>query len=114
MMNAYMTLAIAALLTLPARPTQADFFTPSHACYRPQKPYQFDSEEEVQRYKDQVEDYRHCINDFIEEQQDAARKHQDAAQEAMQEWNDFVNFDQPWSSLNPKKNPKAGRSGFAP
>ena len=107
-------IAIAALVMLSAQPVQADFFTPSHACSRPHQSYPSDSEEEVQRYKDQVEEYRHCINDFIEEQQDAVRTHQNAVQEALEEWNDFLRLEQSWSSPGPKKMPKTGRFGFAP
>jgi hypothetical protein len=71
----------------------ADMFTPSHSCSKPYKPYQFSSDWEVRQFQDEVEDYKRCINDFVEEQEDAVRKHQEAAQEAIDEWNSFVNYE---------------------
>lgn len=68
-------------------------FTPSHSCSKPYKPYQFDSDWELRQFQDDVEDYKRCISDFVEEQEDAVRKHQEAAQEAIDEWNSFVNYE---------------------
>jgi len=68
-------------------------FTPSHSCSKPYKPYKFNSEWDIRQFQDDVEDYKQCISDFVEEQDDAVRKHQNAAQEAIDEWNSFVNYE---------------------
>jgi len=68
-------------------------FAPSHSCSKPYKPYQFDSDWEVRRFRDEVDDYKRCIGEFVEEQEEAVRAHQDAAQEAIDEWNNFVNYE---------------------
>ncbi|MFC1720111.1 hypothetical protein ACFL00_03110 [Pseudomonadota bacterium] len=75
------------LILLAVNPvlTDADMFTPSHSCSKPYKPYEFEDERAVDRFKDEVEDYQRCIDDFVEEQNDAIRKHQRAAQEAIDE-----------------------------
>ena len=69
---------------------QADTFQPSHPCSQPYKPFEFTSDWELRNFLDEVEDYRQCIEDFVEEQQDAIRKHSAAAEEAIEEWNDYV------------------------
>lgn len=71
----------------------ADMFGPSHNCFKPHKPFEFNSESQVRQFRNDVEMYRLCINRFIEEQQDAAAVHQDAAGDAIDEWNRFVNFE---------------------
>jgi len=71
----------------------ADSFFISHSCYKPSKPYSFNNEWEVEAFKSEVEDYKRCISDFVEEQNDAARRHQEAAEEAISEWNSFVNYE---------------------
>ena len=57
----------------------ADMFAPSHSCYKPSKPYQFNSEWEVSSFKSEVESYRNCIQNFVEEQNDSIRNHRNAA-----------------------------------
>jgi len=42
---------------------------------------------------DEVEDYKDCIDEFIEEQNEAIRKHQEAIEDAIDEWNHFVNYE---------------------
>lgn len=81
------------LLMLFVGAARADMFTPSHSCSKPYKLYRFNSEWEVQQFRDDVEDYKQCIGDFVEEQEDAVRKHQSAAQEAIEGWNSFVNYE---------------------
>jgi hypothetical protein len=71
----------------------ADMFTPSPSCYRPSKPYQFNSQYEIDQFMDEVETYKQCINDFVEEQGDAVQNHRNAADEAIDEWNSFVNYE---------------------
>lgn len=41
----------------------------------------------------EVESFKQCIEDFVEEQNDASRKHQSAAEEAIDEWNNYVNHE---------------------
>lgn len=80
-------------LTITAAPLNADWFQPSHSCSKPYKPYQFSSEWEYNNFVDEVEDYRNCISDFVDEQNEAAAAHQAAAEEAIDEWNRFVNYE---------------------
>lgn len=68
-------------------------FQPSHSCSKPFKPFQFTSEWDLQLFTDQVRIYRQCIQNFVDEQQEAIRVHSAAAEEAIEEWNDFVNFE---------------------
>lgn len=74
-------------------PALSDTFRPSHSCSKPYKPIQFNTEYEVEQFNMAVERYKRCINDFVEEQMDEAEKHQEAANEAIQEWNNFVNWE---------------------
>ncbi|WP_227499664.1 hypothetical protein ABWH88_12955 [Marinobacter adhaerens] len=76
-----------------ALPVLADMFAPSHSCYEPSKPYEFTSQWEVDQFNSEVEDYRSCINRFVEEQQEAAAAHQQAAQDAIGDWNSFVQYE---------------------
>lgn len=79
------------LVTFPL--VQADTFTPSHYCSKPYKPYEFNSKWEIDNFLSEVEDYRNCIEEFVDEQQSAIRKHQQAADDAIDEWNSFVNYE---------------------
>ena len=90
----YRLAALAAiLLSGIAMPAAADMFSPSHSCSKPHKPYQFEDEWDVRRFKNEVEDYKQCIADFVDEQNDEARNHEEAAQEAIDEWNNYVNYE---------------------
>lgn len=71
----------------------ADSYSPSHSCYQPSKPYEFNDQWEVDRFNNEVEEYRDCISDFVEEQNDAIRRHQTAAEEAIDDWNNFVRWE---------------------
>jgi len=72
---------------------KADMFTPTPSCSKPYKPYQFTDQYQVDNFNSEVESYKRCINDFVDEQNDAARKHANAAEEAINEWNSFVNYE---------------------
>tara|TARA_R110002050_G_scaffold294758_1_gene452876 strand:- start:1869 stop:2153 length:285 start_codon:yes stop_codon:yes gene_type:complete len=76
-----------------ATPAWADMFTPSHSCSKPYKPYEFNDQYEIDNFRSEVESYKRCIEDFVEEQNDAAIKHQNAAEEAIDEWNSYVNYE---------------------
>lgn len=76
-----------------ALPVFADMFAPSNSCYEPSKPFEFNSQMEVDQFNSEVEGYRSCINRFIEEQQEAAAAHQQAAQDAIGDWNSFVQYE---------------------
>lgn len=79
------------LASIPIRTASAaDLFTPSSSCIKPTKPPQFTSEWEVDQFMSRVESYKSCIRQFVDEHREAARKHQDAANEAIEEWNNFV------------------------
>lgn len=71
----------------------ADTFTPSQYCSKPFKPLKFNSEHDVQMYKNDVERYRQCILDFVDEQERAIENHQRAAEQAIDEWNRFVQLE---------------------
>lgn len=80
------------VLCLPSS-VMADMFSPSHSCSKPYKPYEFRDQYEIDNFMRQVEAFKQCINDFVEEMNDAARKHQEAAEEAIDEWNNYVNYE---------------------
>lgn len=71
----------------------ADTFNPSHSCSKPYKPYEFEDEWEVRRFEDEVEEYKQCLMDFVDEQNEEIRNHEDAAEEAIEEWNNYVNYE---------------------
>lgn len=75
------------------RLASADMFTPSHSCSKPYKPYEFNNQYEVDNFMSEVEWFKKCIEDFVEEQNDATRNHQSAAEEAIDEWNNYVNYE---------------------
>lgn len=72
---------------------QADRFKPSHSCIKPIKPYKFTSEWEVTQYSNEVERYQRCISDFVNEQNKAIETHQKAAQDAIEDWNRYVQYE---------------------
>lgn len=69
----------------------ADIFSPSHSCSKPYKPYQFRDQYEVDRFNSEVKQFKKCINDFVEEQNEASKKHLQAGQDAIDDWNSYVN-----------------------
>ena len=71
----------------------SDSYAPSHYCRKPYKPYEFNSQFEIDAYMGEVERYKRCIMHFIEEQEDAMEVHREAAEEALEEWNRFVRFE---------------------
>jgi hypothetical protein len=40
-----------------------------------------------------VQRYKNCIQDFVDEQNQAIETHQQAADDAIDEWNRFVNYE---------------------
>ncbi|MGR5382331.1 hypothetical protein [Vibrio harveyi] len=85
--------ALSTLLSIFSTTALADMFQPSHSCSKPYKPYQFNSQYEVDSFNDDVRRYQQCINDFVEEQNDAVRNHAEAAEQAINDWNNFVNYE---------------------
>lgn len=67
-------------------------FQNSHSCWEPTKPFLFDSQYKVDRFMDEVKEYKRCIEDFIETEKENIKKHQNAIEEAIDDWNSFVNF----------------------
>ncbi len=63
----------------------------SHSCSKPYKPYEFSSRDELDNFLDDIERYKDCINDFVDEEKQNIRTHQDSINNAIEEWNDFVN-----------------------
>lgn len=84
---------IGATMLAIAFPVMADMFTPSHSCSKPYKPYQFNSQWELDNFNDEVQSFKRCISDFVDEQNEAAQRHQEAASDAIDEWNNFVNYE---------------------
>ena len=84
------SLCIVSALTIPVF---ADMFAPSPICSKPSKPYQFNSQWEIDSFYSDVERYKQCIQNFIEEQNQAVEIHQQAASDAIDEWNRFVNYE---------------------
>jgi hypothetical protein len=85
---------IASFLALTiSMPVLSDMFTPSHSCSKPIKPYQFNSQWELDNFNNDVDMFKSCIQDFIDEQNRAAKKHAQAADDAIEEWNNFVNYE---------------------
>jgi hypothetical protein len=80
-------------LCLLANPLSADIFVSSPYCSKPYKPYEFDSQYELDNFNDEVQQFKRCISDFVDEQNQAARHHQQAAEDAIEEWNRFVNYE---------------------
>ena len=74
-------------------PVLSDIFVPRPSCYQPSKPYQFNSQWELDNFNQEVQTYRACISDFVEEQNEAVRNHQQAASDAIDDWNRFVNYE---------------------
>jgi len=78
------------ILGLSSFEAPADRYGLSPSCSKPFKPFQFNSQWEVENFKSEVERYKRCISEFVEEQYEAINRHQQAADEAIEEWNDFV------------------------
>lgn len=79
-----------AILSFPAL---SDMFVSSPSCLSPSKPYQFNSQWELDNFNQEVQDYKSCISNFVEEQNEAARNHQQAASDAIDDWNRFVDYE---------------------
>jgi len=82
-----------AALFIITSPGYADSYPPSHYCRKPFKPYQFNSQWELNNFNDEVQRYKRCISDFVEEQEEAIEQHKQAAEDAIEEWNSFVRWE---------------------
>jgi hypothetical protein len=80
-------------LTIVSLAVYADMFDPTSLCYKPSKPFQFNSQWEADSWADDVSNYKRCISNFIDEQNEAAANHQRAANAALNEWNRFVQYE---------------------
>ncbi len=78
------------LLSVNAR---ADMFTPNHNCMKPFKPYSFNSDYDVQRFKREVENYKNCIENFLEKQNREIENHISAKEKAIEEYNNYVIYE---------------------
>ncbi|WP_351089697.1 hypothetical protein [Shewanella sp. S1-49-MNA-CIBAN-0167] len=74
-------------------PAFSDMFTPSPSCSKPYKPYEFTSQWQIDSFNDDVMRYKQCIADFVAEMNEASEKHLNAAEDAIEEWNQFVNYE---------------------
>ena len=78
------------LLTFSA---QADNHDPSPSCSKPNKPFEFNSQLELDSFNDDVQQYQRCLYDFVDEQEEAIQRHHRAANGAINEWNNFVRME---------------------
>ena len=92
-MRTHVAMVIFTAILAMAIPVMADRFTPSHSCFKPYKPYQFNDQWELDNFNDEVQRYKRCISDFVDEQNEAAEQDQEAANDAIDEWNNFVNYE---------------------
>lgn len=76
-----------------ALPVFADMFSPSHSCSKPYKPYEFNSQWELDNFNNDVENYKRCISNFIDEQNEETENHREAASGAIDEWNNYANYE---------------------
>lgn len=81
------------IVILTSTEVASDSFTPMHSCYKPIKPFQFNSQYELDSFNSDVEEYQRCISNFVDEQNRAAQNHMNAAEDAIDEWNRFVDFE---------------------
>ena len=68
-------------------------FNQNSSCPKPSKPFQIDSQWELDSWNNDVSNYQRCILDFVDDQNEQAANHQQAANNAMAEWNRFVNYE---------------------
>ena len=87
------TYSCAIALALTAQVACADMYEPSPPCFKPIKPYKFNSQWEVDSFNNDVARYKQCIKLFVEEQQQAAAIHKNAAAQAIEQWNNFVKYE---------------------
>lgn len=73
--------------------SSANMITPSHYCTKPNKPYNMDTQYKVNSFLRDVDRYKNCINDFVEQQSRERNNHQKAINNAIDEWNRFVNYE---------------------
>lgn len=67
-------------------------YVSDHSCHEPYKPYQFNTQHEVDTYNYELDEFRECIEDFVEEQNEAILEHKRVAEDAISDWNNFVRW----------------------
>lgn len=92
-MNKKLAITGMTILLVVSMPAAADSYSPSHSCRKPYKSYKFEDQWAIDRFKREVETYKQCIADFVEEQNDEVEHHREAAEEAIEEWNSYVNYE---------------------
>ena len=60
----------------------ADRFSSSPLCYKPDQPLMFSTAYYIDRYNKDVMEYKQCINDFIAEQEYSINLHTESIQQA--------------------------------
>ncbi|HET6414311.1 MAG TPA: hypothetical protein VFG53_19840 [Anaeromyxobacter sp.] len=85
----------AVALLAPAA-TVADRIAPSHFCssHKPKRSILRSGEWDLpfgKTLRQAIGEYRDCLRDFAREQEGQAKVHQEAADQAVQEWNSYVN-----------------------
>lgn len=76
-------------LSLPAF-SVADTSIPPHSCYKPAKPVEFASQVDIDLFDKRVNNYKACIDEFIQQQKEARELHYQAEQNAITDWNNYI------------------------
>lgn len=89
-MNFRKVFLMAVLCVLIVPNAFADMFVSQPYCSKPYKPYEFNSDYEVDSYVRDVENYIDCLTSFINEQYEEAQNHINAAETASRELNNYL------------------------
>jgi len=82
-------LFIALLLIVPGL-SLSDGSLPSSDCERPTKPGSSASEQKWKAFYDAAQTYQACMQEFINTQKNELKRHENAVNQAVKEWNSFV------------------------
>lgn len=85
-------LLVVATLTLLANENNYEL-----SCARPMTTHKPTTNYEIKQYNEKSRYYKNCIDDFIQEHKEIRDRHNDAIQNAIKQWNNYVN------NVNPKK-----------
>ncbi len=91
--NSIKILSLIGIFTIFTSFLNANSYVSGHSCYKPNKPYEFNSGYELDNFKQEVETYKQCISDFVDKQNNESKAHRKAAEEAIEEWENYVNYE---------------------
>jgi len=64
---------------------------PDCDCYPPSKPYQFNSQYEIDSFNQNVDSYINCVNDYLDNANNDIERIYEAKQDALDEANRYIN-----------------------